>query len=414
MLDANLSGNTWGRKIRIVEKPGQKWIDILKMTIKKRKRKCGNKNCLVNNTEKGGDCKKNECIYKMKCKTCGMEYFGESHRNSHSRSLEHVRDSKAKIKTKTVPSDNNTTGNTNTAVPSDNKTTGNNTAFPCDNNTTGKDDKIENEAPKSVILRHQLEVHNGEKVEFDMKVVKSFQNDPLARQIGEGICIREMDPDKRINNKQEWNQPEDIFCEYKKNDNKDDMINKCRSRKAEIDNNNFVTESEQNILILPSDRINQRKITDFYDKPKATNTDYTVQRTLNMNQNQNDSCDTTLNNVASHSDIKSNASQEPPPTPHLKQLAPRPLPLTPRPLPLTPLPSQNVPTPGKRKREQGIKLEDSTYDSPSKKVREASNKNVDESVEATVVTKCSQCEFSTTAGNRGLKIHQGKKHKKIV
>ena len=235
-----------------------------------------------------------------------MEYFGESHRNSHSRSLEHVRDSKAKIKTKTVPSDNNTTGkddkavpsdnnttgNTNTAVPSDNnttgnkdpavpsdnKTTGNNTAFPCDNNTTGKDDKTENEAPKSVILRHQLEVHNGENVEFEMKVVKSFLNDPTARQIGEGLYIREMDPDKKINSKQEWNQPEDIFCEYKRND-KDDITNKQRSRNAKTDCNNFVIEDEQDNLTLQSDRINQRKITDFYDKPKATNTDYTVQRT---------------------------------------------------------------------------------------------------------------------------------------
>ena len=174
-----------------------------------------------------------------------------------------------------------------------------------------------------------------------------------------------MDPDKKINSKQEWNQPEDIFCEYKRND-KDDITNKQRSRNAKTDCNNFVIEDEQDNLTLQSDRINQRKITDFYDKPKATNTDYTVQRTLNMNQNE--SCETTLNNVTSHSDIKSNASQEPPPTPHLKQLAPRPLPLTPSPLPLNPLPSQNVPTPGKRKREQGIKLEDSTYDSPSKKV----------------------------------------------
>ena len=132
----------------------------------------------------------NEILYKMICKTCWMEYIGESSRNAHSRSADHIKDSLAK----TVKTD--------------------------------ADGKI-----KSVIVRHCIEEHNGEIVEFAMEVVKSYQNDPTARQNGEAILIREMDPEKKINSKQEWRQPEDVLIQVKKNDhNKDDNDDKKKMR----------------------------------------------------------------------------------------------------------------------------------------------------------------------------------------
>ena len=72
------------------------------------------------------------------------------------------------------------------------------------------DNDNDNEKNKTVIQRHQDECHDGETVEFEMKVIKTHQNDPLARQSGEAIMIRELDPAKKINSKQEWCQPEDI------------------------------------------------------------------------------------------------------------------------------------------------------------------------------------------------------------
>ena len=66
MLEKNLADNPLGRRIRMVEKPGQKWIDILKMLVKKpKKEKCGDPTCMVNSTEKGGNCMVNEILYKM-------------------------------------------------------------------------------------------------------------------------------------------------------------------------------------------------------------------------------------------------------------------------------------------------------------------------------------------------------------
>ena len=117
----------------------------------------------------------NEILYKLICKKCWMEYIGESSRNAHSRSYDHIKDSLAK----TIQKD--------------------------------AEGRI-----KSVIVRHSIEEHDGEIVDFEMKVVKSHQNDPLARQNGEAILIREMDPSKKINSKQTWRQPEDVMIKIQK------------------------------------------------------------------------------------------------------------------------------------------------------------------------------------------------------
>ena len=74
-------------------------------------------------------------------------------------------------------------------------------------------------------MRHQNDEQEGEQAEFEMKVIKSHQNNPLARQEGEAILIREMDPSKKINSKQEWRQPEDILIKVKKNDNNKRFMN---------------------------------------------------------------------------------------------------------------------------------------------------------------------------------------------
>ena len=51
-----------------------------------------------------------------------------------------------------------------------------------------------------------------------MKILSSYQHDALARQCGEAIWIKEIDPNQRINNKEEFHQPGDVEISYTKND----------------------------------------------------------------------------------------------------------------------------------------------------------------------------------------------------
>ena len=77
--------------VRIIEKPGQKFIDILKNNIKKKKKAiCPEENCLIGKNPKGGNCRTNEIVYEITCKQCDNVYIGESSRNGHTRSIEHM------------------------------------------------------------------------------------------------------------------------------------------------------------------------------------------------------------------------------------------------------------------------------------------------------------------------------------
>ena len=71
---------------------------------------------------------------------------------------------------------------------------------------------------KVVLLRHIVEKHGGKEVSFEMKVISTYQHDALGRQCGEAIWIKETDPKKRINNKEEYHQPVDVEIVYSKND----------------------------------------------------------------------------------------------------------------------------------------------------------------------------------------------------
>ena len=76
------------RIVRIVEKTGQKFIDALKKSTKKPKRvECEDPQCLMGRTKNGGNCKRNEIVYEIKCKQCGDKYIGETARNGHTRAL---------------------------------------------------------------------------------------------------------------------------------------------------------------------------------------------------------------------------------------------------------------------------------------------------------------------------------------
>ena len=147
-------------------------IQELQKVIKRPKRdRCEDPECMICNSEKGGNCRKSGIVYTIQCNKCKDSYFGETHRNGNSRSKEHY-----------------------DAYHSKNK-------------------KLREE---SIMWRHEDEKHGGEKVTFSMRVIKVFQNDALGRQLLEAILIRKQPAEQLINNKREFIQPCDVQLEVER------------------------------------------------------------------------------------------------------------------------------------------------------------------------------------------------------
>ena len=83
--------------MKIVEQPGRKLFDVLKMQEKKEPRvKCiDDDRCMICTCGKG-NCKTDEPVYDIECLSCHHHYIGESARNGKSRSIEHVTKSRSK------------------------------------------------------------------------------------------------------------------------------------------------------------------------------------------------------------------------------------------------------------------------------------------------------------------------------
>ena len=175
MIQGRLKALKVGESIRIVERSGQRFIEVWQQQNKRPKKiQCNDPNCLVGMTENGGNCRKNGVVYAIKCKECEDIYTGETSRNAHTRSIQHMNDA----------------------------------------HSNNEDDQ-----EKSVLLRHMKEKHDGNNVPFEMKVIKAYQHDPLGRQCAEAVQIKNVEPSKRINNKTEFHQPGDVEFVYEKNEN---------------------------------------------------------------------------------------------------------------------------------------------------------------------------------------------------
>ena len=102
-IDEKLKRLNLTKKVKIIEKPGPKFFDKLKILNRKPKiNNCKDPNCLIQKTQNGGNCKINEIVYSIICKECGDRYTGETSRNGHSRSIEHVKDAKSENKKKSL------------------------------------------------------------------------------------------------------------------------------------------------------------------------------------------------------------------------------------------------------------------------------------------------------------------------
>ena len=80
--------------------------------------------------------------------------------------------------------------------------------------TTGR--KAKQSEKKSALRKHAKEHHNDKKVEYRMEIVKSFKNNPLARQVFESVKIvkSKLEDDIQLNNKDEFNQALIITTKY--------------------------------------------------------------------------------------------------------------------------------------------------------------------------------------------------------
>ena len=71
---------------------------------------------------------------------------------------------------------------------------------------------------KSALRKHAKEVHNDKNLEYRMEVLKSFENNPLARQVYESVKIvsLKIEDDIQLNDKDEFNQAMIITAKYTK------------------------------------------------------------------------------------------------------------------------------------------------------------------------------------------------------
>ena len=122
---------------------------------------CLRDTCLVCSKGEPGNCEQNSSGYRIKCIPCqtvGMKaiYEGETGRNPFTRGLEHQED-------------------------------------------------LKNEHEDSPLWKHCTLKHEGEKVDFSMKALRSFKS-PLMRQVNEPVRISSSRADMLLNSKNEFHQ----------------------------------------------------------------------------------------------------------------------------------------------------------------------------------------------------------------
>ena len=154
------------KRVKFVEKCGNKIIDSIRIADTHRKNCEKEAKCLAcENSNKFSNCKTENIGYAIKCLLCesrGIEkvYEGESSRNMYLQQFEHTK-------------------------------------------------QYENKDPNSVLMRHVMAEHKGEKqedVKFNMKLMGTFET-PLQRIIHEGVRIKQREPKTLMNSKMEYFGP---------------------------------------------------------------------------------------------------------------------------------------------------------------------------------------------------------------
>ena len=146
------------KRFKIVERGGRTVERSLMRPNPAASEGCKKLDCPVCQHGEGGRrCHVSGICYDIKCKECqDAVYFGESSRNLYSRGREHQ-------------------------------------------------GKLRRNDGNSFMLKHQVERHNGDPVEFKMNVIRAFK-DPLSRQVTEAVLIKNH-RGELMNSKAEFYQP---------------------------------------------------------------------------------------------------------------------------------------------------------------------------------------------------------------
>ena len=162
-------------KVKVVERSGQTLKESLMKSDPFRREKCEEDCALCKNVESNVDCKGRNVVYKINCKECGESsqglYIGESSRSIGERFKEHW-------------------------------------------------DLYSKNSEKSVIHQHMLDHHEGQHKAISVKIVKSFKNDAMMRQVSEAEHIRLQKPE--MNRKDEWQNLRNIYQKARYSRTKED------------------------------------------------------------------------------------------------------------------------------------------------------------------------------------------------
>ena len=159
----------------IQERGGRRLAQELGVTIpgKSESKNCQRFNCFPCNSGNEGVCRKTGAGYQIDCNICGEQgltntYAGETGKNLFNRGANHITD-------------------------------------------------VEKKRTNSPLWKHIVEKHNGAMVvpifaHFQMKLIQFFSK-PQRRKANEGVRIANLDPDIRMNSKDEFLQGCNIFMQ---------------------------------------------------------------------------------------------------------------------------------------------------------------------------------------------------------
>ena len=142
-------------KVKVVERVSCTVRNLLQKSNPFGILRCERDNCIVCEKNSDFDCRSRGCVYQIRCKECEREYRGQTGRSAYERTCEHMED-------------------------------------------------WVNKKERCPLWKHASQHHNGQRFDFDIKVMKQCFGKPTRRLITEAVVIDELPAQKTMNNKGEW------------------------------------------------------------------------------------------------------------------------------------------------------------------------------------------------------------------
>ena len=149
-----------GFRMKVVEKVRTSLKSRLQVSNPFKPRRCEREDCFICTSEGTGNCNREGITYKIECLGDCEErdiYKGESADNGYTRGKSHINDLQRR------------------------------------------------DTKNSPLWRHCRDIHNSRQQEFKMSVTGTFKDDAMLRQITEAVQIENLDPERLMNSRTEWN-----------------------------------------------------------------------------------------------------------------------------------------------------------------------------------------------------------------